>query len=90
MGSGEAVDPADHQSVAVPEKLKQGCQLLATIGADAADFLGPHHGAAGGGEGIELDGKVLINCRKRAYRKAFPSSKNVSKQYASIFESCLE
>lgn len=55
----------DNQSIALAEKLKERRQLFAAIGAGAGHLLGPHYGAAGGGEGIELDGEVLTKRRKR-------------------------
>jgi hypothetical protein len=80
QGSRETVDPSDHQSVALAKKLKQRRQFLPAIGAGSGHLLGPHHGAAGGGEGIKLDGKVLIDGRNACVpRRAFPSSRKCLK-----------
>jgi hypothetical protein len=87
----KAVDPGDHQSVALTEKLEQRCQLLTAIGAGASYLLGSHHSTARRREGIELDGQILIKGRNASVPvKHSPTPKNVSKRYASILESCLE
>jgi hypothetical protein len=58
--SGEAINTGDHQDVALPQKIKNGLELVAALGRGAAAFLGADHFAAGGLQRRLLDGEILI------------------------------
>jgi hypothetical protein len=47
QGPGEAVDPGNHQGVAVAQELEEHRQFLAPLGGSAGHLLGPDHVAAG-------------------------------------------
>jgi hypothetical protein len=56
-----AVDPGYHQGVAFAQELEQRCQFFAPLRTCPGHLFGSDYGTAGSGEGIKLDGKVLID-----------------------------
>ena len=58
--AGEAVDPGDHEDVAVVQKVEQQLQLSAACPPGTASLLGTDHPAAGGAQLFLLDRQVLV------------------------------
>ena len=58
--AGEAVDPGDHEGVALVQEVEQELQLGAALAPGTASLLGTDHLAAGGAQLLFLDREVLV------------------------------